>query len=158
MSAAAVAKNVFAERKIGADLRVIKCEGWGRGDTFDRTGLVWVNPSPNLRTVEEATLYPGLGMLDATNISVGRGTAEPFEVFGAGATPASKDKPAEDAWFDGKAVADYLTARQIPGVTQIRSTTKGIDAAASCSERFSSVCSALWRPSLQAGAASARAA
>ena len=58
----------------------------------------------------------GLGMLDATNVSVGRGTATPFEVFGAGATAATKDSPAQPAWFDGKAVAAYLTARKIPGV------------------------------------------
>src|SRR5208283_2839142 len=55
-------------------------------------------------------------MLDATNVSVGRGTATPFEVFGAGATAATKDAPAIPAWFDGKAVATYLTARNIPGV------------------------------------------
>jgi uncharacterized protein YbbC (DUF1343 family) len=75
-----------------------------------------VNPSPNLRSVTEATLYPGLGMLDATNVSVGRGTATPFEVFGAGATAATKDAPAIPAWFDGKAVAAYLAARKILGV------------------------------------------
>jgi uncharacterized protein YbbC (DUF1343 family) len=56
-------------------------------------------------------------MLDATNVSVGRGTATPFEVFGAGATAATKDAPAQAAWFDGKAVADYLTARKVLGVT-----------------------------------------
>ena len=62
-------------------------------------------------------LYPALGMLDATNVSVGRGTATPFEVFGAGATDATKDSPALAAWFNGKAVAAYLTARKIPGVS-----------------------------------------
>ncbi len=67
--------------------------------------------------MEEATLYPGLGMLDYSNISVGRGTATPFEVFGAGVPAATKDSPAIPAWFDGKAVADYLTARKIPGVS-----------------------------------------
>jgi len=97
-------------------LTVVPMQGWHRSDFFDQTGVQWVNPSPNLRSVTEATLYPGLGMLDATNVSVGRGTASPFEVFGAGATPATKDSPAIPAWFDGKAVAAYLTARHIPGV------------------------------------------
>ncbi|HEV2619509.1 MAG TPA: DUF1343 domain-containing protein, partial [Acidobacteriaceae bacterium] len=89
---------------IDAWLSVVKMEGWKREEFFDETGVRWVNPSPNLRSVEEAVLYPGLGMLDATNVSVGRGTATPFEVFGAG-------------WMSGKAVADFLTARKIPGVT-----------------------------------------
>jgi uncharacterized protein YbbC (DUF1343 family) len=97
-------------------LTIVPMQNWDRDEYFDQTGIKWVNPSPNLRSVEEATLYPGLGMLDATNVSVGRGTATPFEVFGAGATSATKDAPAQPAWFDGKAVADYLTARKIPGV------------------------------------------
>ena len=63
---------------------VVKMEGWTRGEFFDETGVKWVNPSPNLRSVEEAVLYPGVGMLDFANVSVGRGTAMPFEVFGAG--------------------------------------------------------------------------
>ncbi len=91
-------------------------QNWRRDEFFDATGVAWVNPSPNLRSVAEAVLYPGLGMLDATNVSVGRGTATPFEVFGAGATAATKDSPAQASWFDGKAVADYLTERRIPGV------------------------------------------
>jgi SSS family transporter len=95
---------------------VVRMENWHRDEFFDQTGLPWVNPSPNLRSVTEAVLYPALGMMDATNVSVGRGTATPFELFGAGATPATKDSPAQAAWFDGKAVADYLTARKIPGV------------------------------------------
>jgi uncharacterized protein YbbC (DUF1343 family)/CubicO group peptidase (beta-lactamase class C family) len=106
--------RVFAH---GASMTVVPMQGWTRDEFFDQTGLAWVNPSPNLRSVTEAVLYPGVGMLDATNMSVGRGTAMPFEVFGAGATAATKDKPAATAWFDGKAVADYLTARKIPGVT-----------------------------------------
>jgi uncharacterized protein YbbC (DUF1343 family) len=92
-------------------------QNWHRDEFFDQTGVPWVNPSPNLRNVEEATLYPGLGMLDATNVSVGRGTATPFEVIGAGAGNATNETPAYSWWFDGKAVADYLTARKIPGVT-----------------------------------------
>jgi uncharacterized protein YbbC (DUF1343 family)/CubicO group peptidase (beta-lactamase class C family) len=99
-----------------AAVTVVPMRNWHRDEFFDQTGIKWVNPSPNLSSVEEATLYPGLGMLDATNVSVGRGTATPFEVFGAGKT-ATKDAPAQPAWFDGKAVADYLTARNIPGVS-----------------------------------------
>jgi uncharacterized protein YbbC (DUF1343 family) len=97
-------------------LSVVPMQNWRRDEFFDATGVPWVNPSPNLRSVTEATLYPGLGMLDATNVSVGRGTETPFEVFGAGATAATKDAPAIPAWFNGKAVAAYLTARKIPGV------------------------------------------
>jgi SSS family transporter len=96
---------------------VVKMAGWRRAEFFDETGVKWVNPSPNLRSVEEAVLYPGVGMMDATNVSVGRGTVMPFEVFGAGITAAPKDAAAVAAWFDGKTVAEYLTARKIPGVT-----------------------------------------
>ena len=99
-----------------AKLEVIPMQNWRRDEFFDQTGVKWVNPSPNLRSVTEAILYPGLGMLDATNVSVGRGTATPFEVFGAGATAATKNSPALPAWFEGKVVAAYLTARKIPGV------------------------------------------
>jgi len=95
---------------------VVPMQNWHRDEFFDQTGVPWINPSPNLRSTNEATLYPALGMMDFTNVSVGRGTATPFEIFGAGATPASKDSPATPAWFDGKAVAAYLTARKIPGV------------------------------------------
>jgi uncharacterized protein YbbC (DUF1343 family) len=97
-------------------LTVVPMQNWRREEFFDATGVPWVNPSPNLRNVTEAVLYPALGMMDMTNVSVGRGTVTPFEVFGAGATAATKDSPAPPAWFDGKAVAAYLTARKIPGV------------------------------------------
>ncbi|HVF89499.1 MAG TPA: exo-beta-N-acetylmuramidase NamZ domain-containing protein, partial [Blastocatellia bacterium] len=72
-----------AERKIGADLTVIKMEGWRRADYYDATGLAWVNPSPNMRSLTQAVLYPGIGLLEMTNVSVGRGTDSPFEVVGA---------------------------------------------------------------------------
>jgi uncharacterized protein YbbC (DUF1343 family) len=88
---------------LGAKVDVVKMQGWKRGEFFDETGVKWVNPSPNLRTMGGAVLYPGLGMLDATNASVGRGTDVPFEVFGA-------------AWMDGKKMAEYLSARKIAGV------------------------------------------
>jgi uncharacterized protein YbbC (DUF1343 family)/CubicO group peptidase (beta-lactamase class C family) len=86
-----------------APLTVIAMKGWQRGDWFDSTGLPWVDPSPNLRDLEEATLYPALGLIESTNISVGRGTDTPFEQFGA-------------PWIDGRVVAQYLNRRDLPGV------------------------------------------
>ena len=71
------------QRKIGADLRVIKMDGWRRAMWFDETNLTWTNPSPNMRSLTEATLYPGVGLLETTNVSVGRGTDTPFEIVGA---------------------------------------------------------------------------
>jgi uncharacterized protein YbbC (DUF1343 family)/CubicO group peptidase (beta-lactamase class C family) len=100
-----------------APVTVVKMQNWRRDEFYDQTGLPWINPSPNLRNVQAAALYPGVGMLDYANISVGRGTTAPFEVFGAGATPATNASPAVPVWFDGHAVAAYLTARHIPGVT-----------------------------------------
>jgi len=101
----------------GAKVTVVAMQGWKRREFFDETGVKWVNPSPNLRSVEEAVLYPGGGLLDFANLSVGRGTAMPFEVFGAGVPAVGKDGVAQAAWFGGKAVAEYLTLRKIPGVT-----------------------------------------
>jgi uncharacterized protein YbbC (DUF1343 family)/CubicO group peptidase (beta-lactamase class C family) len=92
-----------AERKLGTDLTVVKMKGYARDLWYDETGLIWVNPSPNLRSVTEAALYPGIGLLETTNLSVGRGTDSPFEVFGA-------------PWMDGPRVAATLNARGIAGV------------------------------------------
>jgi uncharacterized protein YbbC (DUF1343 family)/CubicO group peptidase (beta-lactamase class C family) len=92
-----------AERKIGADLTVVKMSGYSRDLWYDETGLPWVNPSPNLRSVTQAALYPGIGLLETTNVSVGRGTDAPFEQFGA-------------PWMDGARVAATLNARGISGV------------------------------------------
>ena len=92
-----------AERKIGADIRVIKMDGWSRAMWFDETGQTWVNPSPNMRSLTEATLYPGIGLLETTNLSVGRGTDTPFEVIGA-------------PYIDGQKLAKYLNERNINGV------------------------------------------
>lgn len=91
------------ERKLGCDLRVIKMEGWRRGMWYDATNLTWVNPSPNMRSLTEAALYPGIGLLETTNLSVGRGTDTPFEVVGA-------------PWLDGQRLAVYLNNRKIAGV------------------------------------------
>ena len=91
------------ERSIGAKLTVVPMQGWMRGDWFDSTGISWINPSPNLRGLTEATLYPGIGMIESTNISVGRGTDTPFELVGA-------------PWIDPHALAEFLNARQIDAV------------------------------------------
>jgi uncharacterized protein YbbC (DUF1343 family) len=91
------------ERRIGAQLTVIGCEGWRRADLFDRTGLVWVNPSPNMRSVTEAMLYPGVGLLEASNLATGRGTDTPFERVGA-------------PWIDPARFAGALNALELGGV------------------------------------------
>jgi uncharacterized protein YbbC (DUF1343 family)/CubicO group peptidase (beta-lactamase class C family) len=98
-----LARVFNGERSLGADLTVVHLEHWRRDEWFDDTGLGWVNPSPNMRTLYAATLYPGLGAFEATNLSVGRGTDTPFEQVGA-------------PWIDGGKLADALTARRIPGV------------------------------------------
>jgi len=91
------------QRNIGADVRVIKMEGWRRSMWFDETNLTWVNPSPNMRSLTEATLYPGVGLLETTNVSVGRGTDTPFEMVGA-------------PWMQGDKLADLLNQRGLQGV------------------------------------------
>ncbi len=99
-----LAGMVNGERKLGADLRVIAMKNWERGDWFDSTGLTWVNPSPNMRSLNAALLYPGVAMLEASpNYSVGRGTDAPFEQIGAN-------------WIEGRQLAAYLNARSIPGI------------------------------------------
>jgi uncharacterized protein YbbC (DUF1343 family) len=74
MTMGELAKMFNSERGINAKLTVVAMDGWQRGDWFDSTGLQWVNPSPNLRSVVEAALYPGVALIEGTNISVGRGT------------------------------------------------------------------------------------
>ena len=83
MTGGELARMFNSERGIGARLNVVKMENWMRGDWYDSTGMSWINPSPNIRNLTEATLYPGLGMIEGTNISVGRGTDTPFELLGA---------------------------------------------------------------------------
>lgn len=86
------------------NLHIVKLRNWERGDWFDATSLTWINPSPNMRSLNAAVLYPGVATLEAdTNLSVGRGTDDPFEQIGA-------------PWIDGQALAAYLNARFIPGV------------------------------------------
>ena len=103
MTVGELAKMFNAERHINARLTVIAMEGWIRGDWYDSTGLVWINPSPNLRSLTQATLYTGVAEIEGTNVSVGRGTDTPFEVVGA-------------PWIKAKEFADYLNARGIQGV------------------------------------------
>ncbi len=103
MTLGELAKMVNAERHIGARLNVVAMEGSQPGDWFDSTGVAWVNPSPNLRSLNEATLYPGVGMIEGTNASVGRGTDTPFELVGA-------------PWIKGRELAAYLNGREIQSV------------------------------------------
>jgi len=99
-----IAMMANTERKLGADLKVIRMENWRRSDWFDATGLPWVDPSPNMRNLNAALLYPGVSMLEySKDYSVGRGTDAPLEQVGA-------------EWIKGAALADFLNARAIPGV------------------------------------------
>jgi uncharacterized protein YbbC (DUF1343 family)/CubicO group peptidase (beta-lactamase class C family) len=104
MTAGELAQLFNAERKINADLQVVRVEGWKRGEWFDETGLAWINPSPNMRSLTQATLYPGICLLEPTNVSVGRGTDTPFELIGA-------------PWIDGRQLAQALTRENLPGVS-----------------------------------------
>jgi len=98
-----LAQLYVRDRKIDCQLHVIKMEGWKRSMWFDETSQTWVNPSPNMRSLTEATLYPGIGLLETTNVSVGRGTDTPFELIGA-------------PWIQAGKLADYLNQRALPGV------------------------------------------
>jgi uncharacterized protein YbbC (DUF1343 family) len=88
---------------IQCDLEVVKMKGWKRSMYFDETGLPWVNPSPNIRNVTEELLYPGFAMTEGANVSVGRGTPTPFEVYGA-------------PWINAEELTREMQSRQIPGL------------------------------------------
>jgi uncharacterized protein YbbC (DUF1343 family)/CubicO group peptidase (beta-lactamase class C family) len=103
MTMGELAKFFNGERNINARLQVVPLLGWMRGDWYDSTGLAWINPSPNLRSLTEATLYPGVALVEGTNVSVGRGTDTPFELLGA-------------PWINAGELAQYLNAREISGV------------------------------------------
>ena len=103
MTMGELARMFNTERNINAKLTVIPMEGWLRGDWYDSTGLAWVNPSPNLRNLTQGALYPGVAMVEGTNVSVGRGTDTPFELLGA-------------PWIKARDLASYLNARNIAGV------------------------------------------
>jgi len=119
MTLGELARFFNGERKIKAKLRVIPMQGWKRDQWFDETGIPWVNPSPALRNVNAEALYPGVALLEQTNVSVGRGTDLPFEQIGA-------------SWVDAKRFSEYLNARKLAGVrfepadfTPVSSTLSG---------------------------------
>jgi uncharacterized protein YbbC (DUF1343 family)/CubicO group peptidase (beta-lactamase class C family) len=103
MTIGELARFYNSERGINSKLKVVPMEGWQRGDWLDSTGVLWVSPSPNMRSLTEEVLYPGVGILEFTNISLGRGTDTPFELLGA-------------PWIQPLELASYLNARAISGV------------------------------------------
>jgi uncharacterized protein YbbC (DUF1343 family) len=98
-----IARLFHAEKGLAGELDIIPCEGWQRSDWYDATGLLWTNPSPNMRRLTAAALYPGVGLLEMTNVSVGRGTDTPFEIFGA-------------PYIDPRPFAATLNDAALPGV------------------------------------------
>ncbi len=104
MTIAELARMFNAEKHIGARLHVIPMRGYRRADWYDETGLRWIDPSPNLRSLTATALYPGVALVEGGNVSVGRGTESPFEVAGA-------------PWIEGDRLAAYLNRRGISGVT-----------------------------------------
>ena len=103
MTAGELASMFRAELKLDVDLEIIQVEGWKRNQMFDQTGLLWTNPSPNMRSLTQAILYPGVGLLEITNVSVGRGTDTPFEVVGA-------------PWIEARQFAAHLNNAGLGGV------------------------------------------
>jgi SSS family transporter len=140
-----LARYIVGTKHLETTLTVVPMQHWQRSMFYADTGLPWVNPSPNLRSPEAALRYPALGLIEYNNISVGRGTDHPFSFFGAGIPPTKPSTstatggladagsptttgapgssgtrvstPAPTAWFKATEVANYLTARNIPGVT-----------------------------------------
>ncbi|MFZ4079623.1 MAG: exo-beta-N-acetylmuramidase NamZ domain-containing protein [Pirellula sp.] len=106
MTIGELAKMFRDELKLELDLTVVPCEGWTREMNWDATGLTWINPSPNMRSLTQAFLYPGIGLIEMTNVSVGRGTDTPFQVVGA-------------PWISGPLLAQELNREQLPGVVFI---------------------------------------
>ena len=104
LTAGELARMMVGEEGLRVELDVVPCQGWQRADRFDDTGLEWIDPSPNMRRLTQALTYPGIGLIEGTNVSVGRGTDTPFEILGA-------------PWIDGRALAADLNARGLPGVT-----------------------------------------
>jgi uncharacterized protein YbbC (DUF1343 family) len=103
MTMGELARLFNEENKINVDLSVIPLENWKRDYWYDDTGLPWINPSPNMRNLNQATLYPGIGAIEYSNVSVGRGTDQPFEQLGA-------------PWIDGVRLSAALNARKLAGV------------------------------------------
>lgn len=103
MTEGELARMFNVERHIDCDLSVIEMKGWHRRMWWDDTGRMWINPSPNMRNTAQALLYLGIGFLETSNLSVGRGTDQPFETFGA-------------PWIDGRKLAAALNADRMPGL------------------------------------------
>jgi uncharacterized protein YbbC (DUF1343 family) len=103
MTAGELARMFSSEKNIKVDLQIIPVAGWQRSQWFDETGLTWTNPSPNMRNLNQALLYPGVGLLEMTNLSVGRGTDTPFEIIGA-------------PWLKEQRFAEHLNAAGLPGI------------------------------------------
>ncbi len=103
MTLGELAGYMNAEYALNADLRVVKMQGWRREMWFEEPGLPWVPPSPAMPHPQTATLYPGMCLLEGCNLSLGRGTALPFEICGA-------------PWLDGYALAEEMNALGLPGV------------------------------------------
>lgn len=103
MTTGEIALMMNKERNINANLEIIKMENWKRSMWFDETNQTWINPSPNMRSLTQATLYPGIGLLETTNLSVGRGTDTPFEIIGS-------------PWMDGQKLAEFLNKKNLEGV------------------------------------------
>jgi uncharacterized protein YbbC (DUF1343 family) len=106
MTVGELARYFNAEKRIGAQLHVVEMRGWSRSDYFWDTGELWVNPSPNMRTMMAAMLYPGVCLLEQTNVSVGRGTDRPFELLGA-------------PWIEPRRFASEVEKAGVPGVRAI---------------------------------------
>ena len=125
-----LARYIVATKHLSTTLTVVPMQHWQRSMFYADTGLSWVNPSPNLRSPEATLRYPALGLIEYNNISVGRGTDHPFSFFGASIPPTKPStstatgglanagsSTTTGAWFKATEVANYLTARNIPGVT-----------------------------------------
>jgi uncharacterized protein YbbC (DUF1343 family) len=117
-----LARFFNSENHINADLHVIAMKNWHRNNFFESTGVRWIPPSPNLRTLKGSVVYPGLEILQSAGVSVGRGTEAPFEEFGA-------------PWMDGEKVSSALNSARLPGlkfVTQPFIPVSGLYAGKRC--------------------------
>ena len=103
MTTGELARMMVGENGLQVQLTVIACSGWQRADYWHHTGMTWINPSPNMRRLTQALTYPGIGLIEGTNVSVGRCTDTPFEILGA-------------PWCDGKRLATQLEQAKLPGV------------------------------------------
>ena len=103
MTVGELARMMVGEVGLDVELQVVRCRGWQRSDDYSRTGLPWIDPSPNMRRLTQALTYPGIGLIEGTNVSVGRGTDTPFEILGA-------------PWIDARRFAADLNKRGLAGV------------------------------------------